>query len=270
MEAIDNEELSKRETCGLLSTEGKEHLYKDKKLFEKALYQPDEVWLEDSELREEYYTHILRFEQDGTNWHFILVCTYYEGEPSFVFFKTITKSAELVDLYRKDIRKDDELNSRPASMGTQTTVTATSSNEQGSEDPGGDEGISEVSLPSEVLEDLELKKSQVLAELLDRRKESDIGFEEFMLYDEYIRLSIDDPDETFETEDKAGDLIVTNIKSFQRDSILFFYIVICAKVEIPGNDEQMALIPILTFPSIDNELYKFYAVGERTHGKLKS
>ncbi len=263
MEVMGEEELANRETCGLMSSEGKDHLYQNKELFEKALYSPDEVWVEQSELREEYFTHIYNFKKDGTNFYFILICSYYEGEPSFVFFKTITKSAELVDLYRKDKPGEDELNNK---KNKDISVSESSASDNDSEV----ESLDEISLPVEVVEDIELKKSQVLAELLERRKESDIKFEDFMIYDEYISLSIDDPDEIYETEDDAGDTISTNIKSFQKGDLSFFYIVICTKIEIPGNLDQLVLVPILTFPSVDNDLYKFYAVGERTHGKLRN
>jgi len=244
MKSLDAEEVSFRESLGL-EPEIDAVLFQDKSLFEEALYNPKEVWLEKNDLQEEYYTHITPI---SDNKFFILICSYYEGEPAFVFFKTITSSVDLVQFYKRDSLVEGE---------------------RGAAEPEAAEldVMEEISLPSEIVEDIDLKKSEHLASLLERRKETDISFEEYGLYDDYITLTLDDPDDEFQSEDNAGDSIYTFIKSFQKEGQAFFYIVICLRVNIPGGDDS-ALMPVITFPSIDDDLYTFYAVGDKKNKRI--
>lgn len=252
MEYFDKEEVAYREQLGLNVSEVDISLYQDRDLFEKVLYSPDEVWLEKSELNENYYTHIYKLKNDS---YFILICTYYEDEPAFVFFKTITKSSELIKLYRKtekidaDIAKTDDFHGHNTDKHEDVEV------------------IDEVQLPAELIEDIELKKSEHLALLLERRDDSDIDFEKYPLYDDYLSLTLEDPDDEFHGEDEAGDHIITFIKSFKRDEVSFYYVAICLQVDIPGT-EDIALLPVLSFPSKDDDLYTHYAVGEKKNTRI--
>jgi hypothetical protein len=252
MEYFDNQEVKQREKLGLNISEVDINLYQNKELFEYVLYTPDEVWLDRSDLNENYYTHIYKLEN---NAYFILICSYYESEPAFVYFKTITKSLELLKLYRTNEKIDTQINKSDDFHGHH------------SEKHEEVEVLDEVQLPAELIEDIELKKSEHLALLLERRKETDIDFEQYPLYDDYLSLTLEDPDDEFHGEDEAGDHIITSIKSFKKDNRAFFYIAICLQVDIPGTDE-MALLPVLSFPSDDDDLYTFYAVGDRKNNRI--
>ncbi len=251
MEAFDREEVTLRESLGILPDEVEPDIFHDKELFEEALYGASEVWSEKNDLGEEYFTHIHPLEG---GLFYILICSYYEGEPAFVFFKTLTASIELVKAYKRGKAYDNEVFTSPES-----------SNELELESNDGE--LEDITLPSELIEDMDLKKSEYLADLLERRSESDIPFEQFPLYDDYITLTLDEPDSEFHTIDDVGDKIFTFIKSFQKSGKAFFYIVICLSVEIP-NSKDSALMPVVTFPSIDDGLYKFYAVGEKKNRKI--
>lgn len=256
MEAFDHEELEYRHMLALESSEVGAVLFQNRELFDQVLYEPTEVWYEKNEIHEEYFTHILNF-GDKKDLYYIITCTYFEGEPSFVFFKTVTKSLKLVDMYRKQKRMDEKLS---ATDDKQTSI--------GTEEID-DDSLEEINLPSELVEDLELKKSEYLALYLERRSEEDIELEEFPTYDQFLGLTLDDPDEEYLNEDEAGDEIMTFIKSFQMNGKSFFYIASCIRMAIPNMKEKV-MIPILSFPSNDQELYKFYAVGVKKNGKLTS
>lgn len=269
MENYDNEELENRHMLGLESSEVGVETFQDKELFDRILYTPDEVWFEQSELKEEYYTHILKY-GPNLNLFYILTCSYFEGEPAFVYFKTVTQDLKLVELYRKGVSMNDKLYDSEADNDVEEDNSADREGKIELQSSLKDtEILDEVNLPADVVEDLDLKKSEYLAVLLERRKESDIPFEDFLDYDKYIAATLEDADDEFKDEDAAGDLIMTFIKSFQISGESFFYIVSCMEVTIPSLG-QNAMIPILSFPSNDADLYTFYAVGEKKNGKLKN
>lgn len=256
MEAFDKEELKQRELLGLNSSEGDIGIYQDKNLFEKVLYTPTEIWLEKNEIGEEFYTHILKINEED---YFIVICTYYEGEPAFVYFKTITKSLKLLKYYQREVYLDqNDINKNIYQS------------DKGSDLSEGDkELLDEIQLPAEIVEDIDLKKSELLAELLERRSDTDIPFENYPDYDDYLSLTLDDADDEFQSEDKSGDDIITFIKSFKKDNKAFFYIAICLRVTIPTTND-IALLPVLSFPSTDESLYTHYAVGEKKNNRLTS
>ena len=214
--------------------------------FQKVLYSPDEVWLDTSELQEKYYTHILKIENIEilNPLYLIVTCSYFESSPSFVFHKTVTSSEALMEKYRTGNKIDIQ-------------IEEVKNVEQ------------EIELPPELLEQMDLKKSQLLAELLAARDSSDIDFEEFMDYEKFLSSTLDNPDEIYEIIDEQGELMATFIKSFKEGQFCFYYVAICWKCDLVGVNEQI-LVPILSFPSTDNKLYQDYAVGEKTLGQVKN
>lgn len=243
MESFENEEIVKREELGIQFSEGFEDYFQDQMLFQKILYKPDVIRHHTNQLGHEFYTHFLTIEEIGAT--FIIIASYYNNEPSFVYFKTITQSEDLIAYYAKDKILSHEI----------------SDNEDHEID---DEEIEDqISLPKELMEDIEMKKSEYLAKLLESRSEEDVPFEKFPDYDDYLPLVLEEPDEIFEQTDDTGDEIKVYIKSFKSNSKTFFYIVLCLEIEIPETDGQKAILPILGFPSQDSNLYKEYAIGNR-------
>lgn len=208
-----------------------------------ALYSPHEVWQDSSELQEIYYTHILQLDFNGPVF-FILICSYFESNPSFMFHKVITRSEKLVENYR---------------VGEKIEIS-------NQEELGSDQ---EVELPAELIEQMELKKSQLLAQLLAARESSDIDFEEFIDYEKFLTSTLEAPDEVYEKHDDEGEVMATFIKSFKEDLFCFYYVAICWKCSVDGIKDQV-LVPILSFPSTDHELYQDYAVGDKTLGQVKN
>lgn len=259
MEVFDQEELEFRHMVGLESSEVGAEIFQNKEIFDQVLYLPSEIWYEKNEIQEEYYTHILNF-GDSKELFYIIVCSYFEGEPSFVFFKTVTKSQDLVNKYRKLKRMDDKI--------VQSEIDSHSS-AQSKVVVEEEEGLEDINLPAEFVEDLELKKSEYLADFIEKRQNTDIALEKFLEYDQYLNFTLEDADEEYLREDDSGDEVMTFIKSFQMQGKSFFYIACCIKLTLPQNREKV-MIPILAFPSTDHELYTFYAVGKKKNGKLKN
>lgn len=257
MESFERQELSRREDVGADLDEGLAPMYQHHELFQKALYQPDEVWFEKNGVGEEFYTHISRVEKDGDNFTYIVICSYFNNEPSFVYFKCLTRNENLVNLYKeKSLRKPNSIRSYDIESDASEEV------EESTQD--------EVQIPPEALEDLELKKSEYLASLLENRSDSDIAFEDFTKYDEYMSLTIEDADEVYAMVDEAGDKVRTYIKSFKNNDEAFYYVVVCITIALKELDGQEALLPVIGFPSTDHELYKNYAVGERSSDMIKN
>ena len=251
MESFEREEIERREEVGAALDEGLAPMYQNHEFFQKALYSPDEVWLAKNGIGEEFYTHIARVNKDEDAFTFIVICCYFDNEPSFVYFKCLTKNENLVESYREKSLVDS-LKSAPEEI----------QEEAAKED--------EIQLPPEVMEDLELKKSEYLASLLQNRSEEDIPFENFGDYDEFMAKSLEDPDEVFTKEDEAGDKIRTYIKSFKVRGQVFYYVVVCISVPLKELENQEALLPVIGFPSTDQTLYKEYAVGERYSDIIKN
>ena len=246
MESFENEEIVLREDLSIQFSEGFEDLFQDEKLFNQVLYNPDSIFKDKNKLGHEFYTHIYKIPNMDASY--VIIASYYNQEPSFVFFKTITASQGLIDAYTRgekiDSIVDDALNKQDIDVELEN-----------------DED--NISLPKELLEDIEMKKSEYLAKLLEARSEEDVPFEKFPEYDEYLPLVLDEPDEIYEQEDETGDELKVYIKSFKSNKMTFFYIVLCIEIEIPEIENQNAMLPVLGFPSQDKELYKAYAFGNR-------
>lgn len=270
MESFEREELEHRHFLSLGTEQELDSYYQRHDLFQLTLNNPEEVWFEKNGIGEEYYTHISSFDVDGGKIFYILVCSYFENAPSFVFFKCISANEKLARFFKTGNLKKaqgspalamDEVPSKEASFAPKESEDFTYEVE---------DAQAQIQIPQESLEDLELKKSEYLAMLLEKRDDSDIPFERFNEYDEYLSLTIEDPDETFSGEDESGDEIRTYIKSFKANGKAFYYVAICLKIPVKDSQEHEALLPIISFPSTDQELYKVYAVGERVEPKLKS
>lgn len=204
----------------------------------KALEDPQEVWILNNEIDQQFFTHIYKFQQNMESIYYVLICSYVENEPSFVFYRTATKHIELVDKYRREIPYKDY---------TEKVETS-------------------AKIPSEIFESIEQKKSEMLADMLTKRSMHDIPLEEFTNYEDYFEKTLEDPDEVFERVDDEGDSIHTYIKSFKLGDESFFYVVVGYFYQT----DETVIIPIISFPSVDRKIYPEYAKGNKTLNKLKN
>ena len=238
-------EIKFKESLKIDEFEDYTDMYSDPRLLGDVTDLPDETFEYKDEVEVSYHLHIKYFSKEDI--YYIIICTHYDKKPAFIYFKLLTKSLKLVEKYREYF------------------------NQSFLESGSSDQGLDAIDIPDDTLEELEQKKSEHLALLIERRKNSDIPFETFNIYDDYLTLTLEDPDQVFHFEDDAGDKLTNYIKTFKKAGQEFYYVVTCSKVEIKDKElTKLALLPVISFPSIDKELYKYYAIGESKTSRLKN
>lgn len=193
----------------------------DHDLIEEVIRAPSEIWRTENELHEEIFSYIRHFNQASV----VILCTVLSNDPSFIFLSTITNSEKLLAEFRQGER----------------IVKITES------------------LTDEIIQDLESKKSHFIADLLSKRLDNDIPFENFPSYEYCLTHTLESPDEVFEFKDREGDFLQTYIKSFNRNNKNFFYIII-----------TFNNMTILAFPTEDMNLYGEFRVGKQISSNLKN
>lgn len=209
----------------------------DKELVESVFSTPGEVWQNKNELGETLYTYIRHY----GDYSAVVIATVYNEEASFVFFRTLTRSKAFLEQFRsqnRDNKMAPDIESAPEF---------------------NDEDFA-------FMQELESKKSRLLADLLVKRKDDDISFEDFTSYESCFQECLETPDEVFETKDKEGDVFFTYIKSFLQTGNDFFYIVTCLKRKDNETPEDVSVFPVLAFPTNDMDLVREFRCGTKLAG----
>jgi hypothetical protein len=215
----------------------------DQQFTEKCLHEPTELRKVVNELDEEFFIHILTTEIELQVYHYIIVTSHFEEGPSFIYFQTLTQSQELVNRFKMGSHLLTE---------SENPSTSTSSIKE-----------ERLQLPSEMMECIDHKKSELLAKLLQVRLDSDIELEQYPFYEGFLQRTLDDADKIIKLkEDLTGDYLVTYIKSFQENNTTFFYTVVCLKIDVAEVKQGEVLVPVLSFPSVDSNLYEHFSKGE--------
>jgi len=212
-----------------------------------CLEKPEEIWRTCNELKEEYYTFITKLGIDKTETplYLYLLCLIYQKKPSFIFFIGETHDEKILNYYRQGESIKDiaaylaEIPDSPESMGASDEM-------------------------------LEGKKSRLLAELLEKRSPSDIPFESFLLYDKNIATTLQDPDEVYAYKDIENDQIYVYFKALVEGKKTYYQIVLALMLDHETSEVHDVVVPILSFPTLDPELYKSYQIGKQLSGNLKN
>lgn len=256
MESLDNDHLEKRAQLGIDLEDDLSYLAQNQELFEKTLYSPEVTFQEENDIGQKFFIHHRNFKLDVGEVTLILVCLCYEGEPSFVGLRIITQNPDLINLYKSGQAKSELSVSQELEQETHRETEL--------------KEASEVKLSEEILESVEFKKSQALAELIGLMTDEDFSLEEFHEYEAYLEMTLRLPDEIYSQKDNEEDELYTYIKSFKENEQTFFYVVICLKVAIDGDGEQEAFLPVLAFPSRVSDIYRYYAQGDVVKTNLKN
>ena len=203
-------------------------------LIDQTLKIPSRVFILQNDLGDKYYQLVKYFDQESL---IVLInCFILDKQPSFVFNVVTTDNKVLVDALKfKNEVKENVLSYQ---------------------------NISEHSSFS--TEDINQKKSEYLAKLIENRLDNDIDFEQFNHYDEFFDVTINEPDEILHHVDDMSDNIFIFIKALIKDDKSFFYFVICCGGENIQSDE---LVTIISFPTISEQLYKLFRLGKVISGK---
>ncbi len=232
-------------------------------LIDATLINPNEVFRLTNELNETFYHFIKHF----SDFSIVIISSVYQKEASFVFLVTKTKSQGLITEFRYGEMINNWETKDDTDEDDDEIVVELEANEEFSEDfkveddEDDDEDVIFIQL-------LENKKSNILADVLMKRKDNDIPFEDYTGYEFCFQETLDFPDEVFEKKDKEGDLVFTYIKSFSRAQETFYYIVICLKRIT--KDENVNVYPILAIPTFDMELCQEFREGTRLSGPLRN
>lgn len=227
---------------------------------EKTINSPDEIYKLSNSLNDHFYFIIKKFE----TYSIIIVATMYLKEVSFIFLTCKTNSFKLINEFRSG-----ELIIEHSTSPKREEFEMLSEHEI-NEASNEDEDIDDKDLV--FLQFLESKKSKILADILMKRKDSDIPFEDFTEYESYFQDSLDRPDEVFEYKDNEGDILFFYIKSFSSNVeklVNIYYIVICIKNKNETNNE-IIVYPILGLPTKDLDLCQEFRCGKRVSGPLQN
>ncbi len=224
--------------------DGKEDGKEETHLVDEVLASPSEVWSVKNELNEEIFTYIKHFQYFSS----VVICTVYKGEGSFIFLNTKTKSREFLEAIRK---------------GSSRNETPFSGQDQDQDQDMDEDDFNFMQL-------LESKKSKLLADLLVKRKDNDISFEEFTEYEFCFQDCLETPDEVFESKDNEGDLNYIYIKSFIKGTDNIFYIISCLKRKDGEDENSVSVFPVLAFPTNDVDLYSEWRTGKKITGLIKN
>lgn len=222
-------------------------LLEKNELVDKLFAAPMEIHHCMNELEEEIYSFIGKFPQEkGKDVWLLALCYIYEARPSFVFLLSATQNTKFVDKFR---------------IGTPVEDISEFLN-MDENIPSGD--------PKEILETVEQKKSSMLAEILEERSPHDIPIEDFAHYEEFFQPTIENPDEVFSCEDAEGDTLYTYIKAHDKSGVSFYYFIVCFNFASNPNEKTESLLPVLSFPSLDADIYKKHSKGDKISGNLKN
>lgn len=217
--------------------------HEDPHLIDQLLKDPTEIRRIENQLKEEYFVFFKNV-KDSDVW-LVATCFVFNYRPSFILSLDATKSEDLLKFYRQGEKVEDM---EPFKQSESENV-----------------------MEQEVLEEIEQKKSKLLADLLTMRKDTDIPFESFPLYEDFFDVTLHDPDEMYSHEDEEGDEIVVCIKAHDKDGVSFYYFVLCIHVgDKVENVDSNAIFPVLGFPSLDGNIYKNFQVGRKISGQLKN
>lgn len=221
---------------------------------ESVLSRPTQIWKLANELGEELYAFIGEFKEAQTNFqntfYLIILCSVYDSKASFIFSVTATKDRNLLQEYQIGEAIPD-----PKTFISETPSLETKS---------------ELDIAPEAIEMIESKKSVYLAQLLEERSVADIPFEKFSLYEDYFDITLENPDEVYMRRDSEGDEIYTYIKAHEQDGVSFYYFILLLKIDSRWAPAPNTLLPIVSFPTVDGDIYNQYREGEQLEGGLKN
>jgi len=218
---------------------------------DQVLRRPDEVWCSRWQGGERVYSFINHLDDEKFGkFTMMVICLVYDNQPSFIISASATRSQTMVKEYQwgkkvknlKDYHSSSEVNEKKK----------------------------HIEIDEQMMMEVEGKKSAYLASLLEERSPADIPVESFGLYDQYFEPTMMSPDEIYSHKDREGDTIYTYIKAHDREGVSFYFFIVCLRLKEGIEENTDALVPIVSFPSVDGEMYRLYKKGDLVSGNLKN
>lgn len=213
---------------------------------EKLLKNPKEVWAIENDFNEKIYSLISSFkDKAGKSFYMAGLCLFYQEKPSFIFLVTATSYMPFLNEFR---------------IGEKVRMNESDSLLK----------VPDYLKDSEILSLVEHKKSFLLSELLKTRSNRDIPIYDFPGYEQFMKNTVEGPDEVYAFKDDLGDKFITYIKSYQEENNIFYYFVICLAVLSGSKSSKEQIVPVMFFPSKDGKIYQMFTKGNLILGNLKS
>lgn len=232
--------------------------------FEDIILKPDEVYKKSNELNESFFSFIKNYGDKSI----VIVASVYNFEPSFIFLTLQTSSTQLINEFRFDENVTLwYLQSSEVFIQTNHGEVMGQSEEMSPDQSADDNEDADLLF----MQHLESKKSKILAEILMKRKDDDISFEDYTDYDFCFQDTLDLPDEVFEYKDNEGDILFFYLRSFNSGlnlSSSYTYVIIAIKQK--NDQDKVNVYPVLAVPTTDMELCQEFRKGIRLTGALKN
>lgn len=216
----------------------------------KTCARPDEIWRLQNALGDEVFTLITKHTNDMGEFYHIVMCTLFDKAPAYIFMAQATSSDVLLTKFRIGSRIENVEEYLAAPVGEAVD-------------------LSEYGVSEEILTELDMKKSAMLAEMMTMQLPSDIQFDQYHLYEEFFEPTLSNPDQAYRFKDDQGDTMFSHIKAHENNGVSFYYIIVL--LSFKRSDEQGdSLLPVLSFPTLDGGLCKKFRRGELVHGSMNS
>ncbi len=208
--------------------------------YEQTRQYPDEIRLVQNGTEQEFYIYVKEFHEDGKVYYYVMICFSLDGKPSVVLAHFMTLNYELVQHYL---------------IGEDATLEDSVIDEDESIDD--DLMKKDISLDSSHTERIELIKSELLAQIITLDIDDDIDETEYFLYEQYIELTLEEPEEKFGCTDIEDDLFLF-VRSFQDGAMGIFYLVFTLKITLKGYENSEVYVPVLSIPTNSAELLEHF------------
>jgi len=218
---------------------------------DELLRRPSEVWRYELDGGDIIHSFIVDLDDPKYGkFSLMCLCLLYDNQPSFIISASATKSPLMLKNYQWGVLLKN--------------IKDYHSSAEANENKG------HIEIDESTMMELEGKKSRYLASLIEDRSPADIPIESFSLYEQYFEPTMMEPDEIFKKLDEEGDTIYTYIKAHDREGVSFYYFIVCYRIGEGNQANTDTLVPIVSFPSVDGEMYRLYKEGELISGSLKN
>ena len=224
------------------------NILSNKDYINQVLHNPTRITFTENMIGEKVYNFTREIIHDNKSVYISIICLVLEGSPTYIFQAIASLSKEFVDSFNFS-QNIDNIDSFKTLRKTEDSLIS--------------------GLDQETLDEIELKKSILLAELLEERKNSDLPFESFPHYLKFVDQTLENPDEIYEWSDSSGDELLVYIKALSEETFSFYLFIVAYQSE-DFVRKQNILLPILIFPTVDSDLYSFYRRGRLVSGHFKN
>lgn len=198
---------------------------------ERAVEDPDEVWLDETTLPGRNVAIYLRLLDEDPYVTYIVISYLFANTASFIYLHFPTRSNDLVDNYRRGERIFERSSFKQIQLGA---------------------------IEGDALGEGESLAVGLYQAMLQLRSSKDIPEEKFQELAPYREETIQDPDEIWRSTDLQGNVLVTFIKEFSDSGDPeLHYLVVTVEDGLAGSHTLL-----FSFPSNDRNLIERYRHGE--------